>query len=745
MSNSMRSGYPDRSVRSRQGRSTSSRWDIQGLRAFAVLAVILDHLTGWPGGGFVGVDVFFVISGFLITGLLLREHDKTGHISFTGFYRRRIRRIIPAASLVLLVTGAASYYAFNAVRFKQTLIDEVCALFFGANWRFESLATNYFDANRPVSPVQHFWSLSVEEQFYFVWPWLMLAIFAFMLRSNRSSRHATLVVGAAIGVITAGSLAWAFAQSSSSPNTAYFSSFTRVWELGVGAVLAVLVPVLTKIPDAIRPVLAWVGLAAMVASLWVINESTTFPAPGALLPVAGAGLVLASGTYADHRRQQPYFWPLTNPVSGYVGDISYSLYLWHFPIIIITLAVTDDTTLTRWLIAAGIAACSIYAYHLVENPIRRSEWLEPRSSRRRSRGHSRRLTIPEPPRWWQITFLSGLILMLVVMCAVALRPVTPSAAPPILTATSPLAGAPSSPASPAIGDVTSAEAPLQASLTNEIISSVQAASWPAKMNPTMDEIVGAHQAPADVSRCGMEGKFVDVKTCTWGNPAPQARTAAIIGDSMSMTYVNPLRIVLSKQGQPWRITTLGTFGCPFRDVPARATAPDCAGRKRDAVNKINQIKPDILFVVDSYWPQAFKKGGQPPLPSDWTAHLSDALSQVSRSVGKIVLIAPPPGEVSPEECYTRGAKPADCLGKVPENWTHMRDAETQLAAQIGGQWVDSSSWFCADGYCPIFVGTTPVRSDLNHMSIQYAERIAPVIGEAFSSQGVLKASPAAAS
>lgn len=156
---------------------SSFRPDLQGLRAMAVIAVVLDHLLGWPSGGFVGVDIFFVLSGFFITGLLLRELHRTGGLSFKEFYIRRARRILPAALLVLLVTVVAGYIVFPATRAKETLVDTLWAALFAANWRFERVGTDYFQEGLPPSPVQHFWSLSIEEQFYFVWPAVLLGIF----------------------------------------------------------------------------------------------------------------------------------------------------------------------------------------------------------------------------------------------------------------------------------------------------------------------------------------------------------------------------------------------------------------------------------------------------------------------------------------------------------------------------------------------------------------------------------------
>lgn len=168
--------------------SSNIRLDLQGMRAFAVLAVFADHLFGWPRGGFVGVDVFFVLSGFFITGLLIRERTHSGEISFKNFYIRRVRRIIPSATLVIVVTVAASFVLLTATRAKGALIDGLWPSIFLSNWRFERVGTDYFSQGQPPSPLLHYWTLSIEEQFYFVWPLLLLGLFA-LTRFRERSRN----------------------------------------------------------------------------------------------------------------------------------------------------------------------------------------------------------------------------------------------------------------------------------------------------------------------------------------------------------------------------------------------------------------------------------------------------------------------------------------------------------------------------------------------------------------------------
>ncbi|MEP6560903.1 MAG: acyltransferase [Nakamurella sp.] len=352
------------------------RPDIQGLRAVAVILVVCDHLFTWPGGE-VGVDVFFVISGFLITGLLLREHEETGRISWAGFYGRRVRRIIPAATVCLVTAVAVSYLIYRTVWFDAIRTDGIWSFFFVSNWHYAEVWTDRAWAGLPISPLAHFWSLSVEEQFYIVWPVLLIIVLRAAGRRVRgrgwSERR---ILGAVLALVAAGSFSWAIIETAKIPYWAYFSTFSRAWELCIGALLALTAGWLTRVPAWARPVLLHAGLAAIVASLVLIGPTSAFPGPWAALPVIGAALVVASGIGGQSR----YALALTNPVSVYVGKISYSLYLWHLPVIVMLASVISRDTGWYYVLAIeAMVAFSVTSFYLVENPVRRSTWLVPTS------------------------------------------------------------------------------------------------------------------------------------------------------------------------------------------------------------------------------------------------------------------------------------------------------------------------------------------------------------------------------
>lgn len=351
------------------------RQDIEGLRAVAVGLVVAFHGFQLPfSGGYVGVDVFFVISGFLITSLLLRERTKTGRISILGFYARRVRRILPASALVVVVTVVASYHWLGFLTGNDVAEAAKWTAVFAANIHFGLVGTDYFGAVTPPSPLLHMWSLGVEEQFYVVWPGLFLLLVMLV----RGSRHRH-VLAASLLLVCAASLAWSVTQTATSPTWAYFSPLTRAWELGVGALVAVVAPGIARQRHRwLVEALAAVGLIGIVASGLLLDESVPYPGWAVVWPVISTALVIAAGCANQHTLTgrvlsvQPMQW---------VGARSYSLYLWHWPFLTVgaQYAIVDLTLVERGGLVAAAVVASALTYRLVENPLRRAPFLVKRT------------------------------------------------------------------------------------------------------------------------------------------------------------------------------------------------------------------------------------------------------------------------------------------------------------------------------------------------------------------------------
>ncbi|WP_317230107.1 acyltransferase family protein [Clavibacter sp. MX14-G9D] len=699
-----------------EGSSTRSfRGDIQGLRALAVIAVILDHLLAWPSGGFLGVDVFFVISGFIITSLLLRQHDKLGRISFAEFYRKRVKRILPASTAVLLVTVGASWMVFLSGRASAIAWDSVAAFFFVANWRFAATDTDYWAADSAVSPVQHYWSLGVEEQFYVVWPILLTIGLALSLRFRGAGRYHGILT-AILLVVTVGSFAWAMADTAGNAAVAYFSTFSRAWELGIGALLAVATPLLRRLPDAARPVLAWSGLAVIAYGLFALSSASPIPAPGSVIPVVGAALVIAGGTGGAQR----FLWPLTNPVSRYLGDISYSLYLWHFPVIVILAAVSDTAGIGYPVIVLVLTlGLSVLSYHGLEDPIRRSQWLEPGAAARRAKRRSRRRPGFGPSTGTKVAALGTAALLTVTFISLAVvRQQEVSQA-------SSLAKGPAA--------STGEEAPVDAgvvaagdlgALQGQIRDALAATSWPA-LDPAIDGLEKSAVPVEDSQGCAHTDAD-NPRSCSFGDV--RKPTIMVLGDSTGITLLPTVRALFEATHH---IRGLTFAGCAVMDVdwqfPDTSTKGGCLEFRDQAVQAIQEEQPEILFVSNSYGQilkLASKATGDDAV-AEWSAGVQSTVGKVRDSVGQVVLVSSPPVGQPLETCATKVSTPADCQASIPGAWKVGDRAQEDAATALGIPYLDTSSLFCWEERCPSFVGSTPTKRDSVHTTPQYAAVITP--------------------
>ncbi|QRZ05877.1 acyltransferase family protein [Mycolicibacterium austroafricanum] len=712
--------------RRRRAARSSQRLDIQGLRMVAVLTVFANHLWGWPSGGFVGVDVFFVISGFLITGNLLRDAETRGTVSFRKFYWNRVRRIVPAATVVLILTCVAALLVFQPFRAREVAVDAGWAFVFLSNWWFAAEGTDYFTADNTVSPLQHYWSLSIEEQFYFVWPAIIFLISLVVVRKAWGHDRRTVLAGTVMGVIVALSLAWALFETATSPTWAYFNTFARVWELGVGALLACLIGALARIPEAARPILSWAGLALIAASLLLISDDAVgFPAPWALLPVAGAALVIAAGSEGEPKYQAF----LRNPLSGYVGDISYSLYLVHWPIIVIAGSLMDNGPHFSIMVIALAFGLAVASYHFVEQPLRKADLSKFRAAARDIR--KRRY---QPQQSSRLAAVSALALIVAASTAYVLRPEAYElpAAPPPLAVAAPQESDPSG-VGPQAG-------PLTAALQAEIVAALKATEWP-HLDPSIEEAIRAPESPPDVHACDdidpLEGR------CVWGPDSAPTRIV-VVGDSVALAYVGPLREIALNSGGHIQVRSAAMGGCAFADflmaVPDQSVLDTCPTRTRNAIELINTTKPDVVVISNLYNGEKRPVGSEKPLNTrEWSSMVKQMIDKFRPNTDKVVLLSPPPADKDISECYgQRGSVPADCISEVTELWRKMALADQGVAGQVGGIWIDSRPWFCsANRYCPAFVGLTPTKRDAGHMSMYYGLKIHPVIAEALHAAGVL--------
>jgi peptidoglycan/LPS O-acetylase OafA/YrhL len=667
----------------------------------------MDHMLDWPRGGFVGVDIFFVISGFLITGLLLREYERTGHISARKFYAGRAKRIFPAATLVLIVTVIVAYLVLTRQRAIGVMSDSIAAFFFVANWDMAIGGTDYFQQGGATSPLQHFWSLSVEEQFYFVWPWMLLGLLVLFARGGRlSALQVRFIAGTSVGAIFAASFSWALITSTTSPTVAYFSTFTRAWELALGALLAVASPLFARIPRKVGVALSYIGLAAMLASCVIITPSTTWPAPWALLPTLATAVVIASGL----GRGWSGIWLLTNRPTVYIGNISYSLYLWHFPVIIFGEALFPTAGWWGYLgISIAGVGLAIASYHAVERPI----WKSPlwNSSGRHAWREWRRDSAPAV----SLGATAGLSIATATLVLLAMASTNAVSVAPVLAA--PLQ--PSSSASPASP---------QDDLAREVRASLNTSAWPT-LTPTIDEVGPSARAAAWVSdgclalETKAESDFRETtQRCVYGDPAA-ANTVALIGDSIAISWLPAVEQALSSSS--WNIHVITMHQCPYTDVSVTTSNgsahPDCDEFHEWAREEVDRIDPEMVIVsqLDAVVDRLVDGGGESEFEERTVATL-EAFSAPERTI--TVLSAPPAG-VPLEQCYTAIGSPSDCI--TPEGGTHQRvneilERSVESFAPSNVSFIDADFMFCSNGRCPAQVSGMVVRADGSHLTDIYS-------------------------
>ena len=649
------------------------RADIEGLRAVAVLLVVAAHV-GVPGlaGGYVGVDVFFVISGFLITSLLLREAEETGRISVPRFYARRAVRLLPAAALVLVTTLVAARFLLPVVRLGEYCKDALSATTYVANLRFAAIGTDYLSADRSPSPFQHFWSLAVEEQFYLVWPLLILAA-AHLWRRRRP-------LAAVLGVLVVASFALSVTETARSAPWAYFGPHTRAWELGAGALLALGATRLRRTP----PILGWAGLIAILASAMCYDDATAYPGWRAIVPVAGAVAVLAAGGNAllGLRPMQT------------VGRLSYGWYLWHWPVLLLVPATTVPaaTVPAKALLALGALGAAWATYRWVESPLRR----------RRDRG----------------LWLGGALTATVAAVAVLVA-LLPHAVP---------AGGKKADLRRALATA----ADPGAVLTGAIQTSRRLGKLPGNLTPALTKAArdrpkvwtdGCHaDVPVTVAPEG----------CLYGDPAG-TRTVVLFGDSHAAQWFPAMEKLATERH--WRLVELTKSSCSAADLPLwhdtlEREYTECTAFHRSAIARIGRLRPSLVVVASSFnyrpaHPEA-------DLAGQWRAAWDRTFAEVRGSGARVLAIADTPymgGSVP--ECLAEPANAGHAGNCTRSRTSSVRGPEQREVFLSYAGVVDPMSWFCTD-ICPAVIGNLLVYRDSNHMTTTYAEALTPLLGAELS-------------
>lgn len=542
------------------------RPDIEGLRAVAVLAVLAFH-AGVPvlAGGFVGVDVFFVVSGYLITGLLVREAVTTGRIRLLDFFSRRARRLLPSAAVVLGAVALAGAWLTVPLRRADLEQDVVAAALSAANWRFVAQQTDYLAAGHEQSPLLHFWSLAVEEQFYLLWAPLLALIVLGAARAVRRGRAVRAAVALAAVPLVLGSFALSLLWTDHSAALAYLATPSRVWQFGVGALVALLPWHLVRGPRPLRLLCGWAGFTAIVWSAVVYDAATPYPGYAALVPTLGAAAVVLAAIPGRGERSAPGSYGIGRLLSGRapraVGRLSYTLYLWHWPVLVLAEARFGPQD---WPVKAALTlAAALPAYatmRWVEQPLRRSR------------------TVSELPRRGLSVGITAVVLPVVLALVVG-------------TTTLNLLG----PATP----VRLAGLPPGADSGPHLLA--RTGSAPLEAGPV---VPGPAQARKDFppdGACEVAPAVTRSPDCLFGAVDSPDRIV-LLGDSHAGQWFSAMLAMASQRG--WALQELVKQGCPLPqlavDSPQLGRAyRECDAWRADTLERLRQQPKPRLIVISS--------------------------------------------------------------------------------------------------------------------------------------------------
>jgi peptidoglycan/LPS O-acetylase OafA/YrhL len=700
-----------------QSRPSRSRFSpqVQALRAVAVTGVVVYHL--WPDslrGGFAGVDVFFVISGYLITRHLVEELARNGRVSLTDFWARRIRRILPAAFTVLLVCLVLTVVVLPSVGRVENLEEIRASTLFVENWLLGSHAVNYLAAENAPSVVQHYWSLSVEEQFYLLWPFVILLALPLTAATGlRRPRFALLFL---LTTVIASSLFVSIRWTSSNAPRAFFATPTRAWEFAVGGLVAVLTTAAPTVTAATRSlsakrrrtatgIVGWVGLGLVAVSFLLVSSADPWPGSWALLPVTGAALLLASSA-------RPQSGSLTTVSSArsiqWLGDHSYSVYLWHWPLIIVApvLAVNPHAIVPGLAIVAICLVLAALTKRLVEDPVRIGRW-------------------PRSHIGANYAFAGVAALVLVLLSSQVSANVQHSQ-------TTALAHDRQQAAAQAQHALTSPQA--KSCFGAAVMVGGSGCSGPFARPKGLDLAFAAADGSSD--SCLESSDTATPLFCTLGTTGKPVKTIAIVGNSHAWRLL-PAVNLYAKQHH-WRVITALRINCmgliTTRLAPASPSA-NCL-RWSSTVQKRLLAWPGLSGVIfPSYdYEQKFLVGDGAPAAQVQAAQAAvlNTWKTFDAHGIRVVVTEDVPGMRSlgnDPQCIAESRQKTDPCAIARSAVVQPNLASTlALAHPAQAGYVPLSQFFCDPTTCHAIIGGVVVYFDSHHMTTTFSESLAPYLG-----------------
>ncbi|RSN25732.1 acyltransferase [Amycolatopsis sp. WAC 04169] len=660
-------------------RETERRFrpEIQGLRALACVLVVVYHV--WLGRISGGVDAFFLISGFLVTGQLYRAASR-GKIEYRPMWGRMIKRLFPAALTVLMLVVAVSMVLLPQNRWFQTIKEVVASALYLENWQLAADSADYFAQHNSASVVQHFWSLSIQGQFYVVWPLLVGLV---LLIAKRAKRNVGQMLTGVLGVVFAASLAYSVWLTAADQPLAYFDSLTRVWEFALGGLLALLID-RVQVPRPARIVFGWAGVAGLVSCGLVLQVGTVFPGYLALWPTLSAALVILAGDTAFKAGADRF---LSSRPLKYLGDLSYALYLWHWPVLVFYLVARDreEVGLRGGAVIIALAfVLAVLTHHLVEKPVRVS-------------------AIGAGNRWGAYRF--GAATLAAVLAATgAWQWVSVSQAENYSIA------------------VDDPDHPGALAHTEGFTY------WGAAYAALVPSFVAVSEdwAGLDPARCGTSPRNADLEICTSQTTGHPTRRIVVAGDSHAGQFLGALLPIAEKKN--WEVTSILRGGCPFStDSDAVPGDQSCIDWNTAVVDEIVTTRPDAVMTIGT---RDVKVGVEERVPAGYIAQWR----KVDEAGIPVLAVRDNPrfGQ-SPSACVeSRGAEAPECATPRYDLYAAEPPYETLQDLPPNVRFVDFSDYFCTAEVCPPVIGNVLVYLDDNHVSGTYMSTMSAIADKAIT-------------
>lgn len=706
---------------------------IQGLRGIGVTGVIVNHMTGLLSSAAAAFDMFFLISGYLITmRLMALAGAGSTRFYFLKFYEFRIRRIFPAAVVTLVVTTLLAYAIYVPARAHDIAIDSVWAFFFLANTHFAATSTDYFSEGFTASPITHFWSLSVEEQFYVFWPIIILLGLWLGLRGRVRGTGVTAVAL----VVVAVTFPYGWWITSTDSLGAHFTTLGRAWEFAVGAILADFALRYARAQRGTRrvdrvhafavrhaPLIEWVGFTVFILAL-LVTPQDLYPVPNAAFGVLGVTLMLYLNVMTTSRA-----WIATNRLVVWLGDISYSLYLVHFPVIIFaTSYLPANKPLLYAFEVLATLGLSLLMFHFVEEPgrrgvIRTREWFAAKRHR------------PE------ITKIAACLVPAVLVFALAPHGLAPRTDRPDNPMSDVVAGNNSPDPSPEPDDPTSPTASLGTKeLSRALEGAVALTSWPDLAN---EDRIG--DADAFTGECESGTDLDPPCVSVPASGIDPDKVAVAFGDSTMLTSWPMVRDALTPRG--WTVVMFARLACAGSPLRANYGASDAAGCTQHQASYqrvLDRWRPSLVLMSEgeNVPPTVMDARGETLQEKQSLAAYATGVRQFVDQAGAegatVVLISGAPGAIDLTQCKVAGSSPDDCMSEIGDTWLIQAKILRAVTRETGATWADLSSFFCVESLCPSVVGDVAVRADGAHVTPEYSELLAPSFSDYLVRSGVVR-------